>query len=291
MKVSIIFISAILNFIFLLGQAPVYAVDPPNPINQDNWQVTWTQTADDGIKISSISYKINTVIFDAIIPRIIVKYPSTLTLTDELGGTPAHFEKHDVTSGWYIHATYYIGCTETNWPTPGCYKYIQEWWFYSDGEFRPWLRIYGPGFKDTDGDPTYETRWRIDSDILGSADDGFGYWSSWNYPTIEDKFPSTSPFTPEGYKWIVFDYPNSGGERFAIDPYSPDTPDFWVLRYHAGQTEDDPSVYDNNENIQDPTAGTGQDNVQWYVAFSDYSSCSTTSPCYPGGTWYGLNFP
>lgn len=315
-------ISLLATSVYTMYVPVAYAhnANPPNPITQNNWEVPWsTPSGADGVVIGNVGtgavvkYKgaatpNDSTFTDARLPSIYVTYPSGTDVKDELGGSSwTHLHKVDVTNGFRLEATYYLGCTELQWPVNGCYKYILEWWFYSGGQMNPWMQIYGPGFTgyggapDNRGIPTYESRWRFNTAVFEPADDGIGIYTStgWSKPTFEDKSSDASPYTPEGYKWKVFDWPESG-ENLYVDPFSQDSSVFWYLRQYSTQTEvpgDNPggnvkgslTSYDNDEVVQ--SGSGGQDNVHWYLAQSYYGNCSTSVPCYPGGTWFANSFP
>lgn len=313
----------------LLGAPPLYPqlalahTDSTlaNPITQNNWEVSWVVTTEHGLGIYNVKYKgtdttYDLVLTDARLSSVYVDYSSG-DLVDELWDTNNyHVHKVDVTNGFRLEGHYYVGCTETQWNNgqrTGCYKYIQEWWFFSDGTFRPWLRIYGPGLIGQPGygtNPTYEARWRFNTGIFQAADDGHQYYdSSWTYTLTENQKSDTAPSDPSGYEWRVFDWPSSG-ESFYIDPFSADNARWWSLRHYAGeeeiplgtctncdnfstQTKGSPEYYRGTESISDSSSGPGYDNAHWYLSLSTWvdEGCSTTNPCYPGATWKAVSFP
>lgn len=323
-------LAAILAISLLAPYAPLgrpAAADiqnPANPIVENNWSVTWTDTGGDMIRITNLKWKgtdstYDTVISRMEIPSIYVDYPSgPFDIKDSVGSTElVHFHKVAVTGGFKLVAEYIYGCA--TWPQYGCYKYKQIWMFKSDGTFFPWAELWGPGLRPGFGGPSfglpdYYVRWSFNTDVLGSSDDGFARYETtgWVKDANEDKRLAASPY--DGYfDWKIFDWPESG-ETLSVDPYATDNPTMYYLRYYSTQQDipfcasssetncDDPDVqkfgkpdkWDNNEAIQAPTANppTGQDNIQWYVTNTDATSCGdTVTPCYPGGNWQALGFP
>lgn len=249
-----------------------------NAITKHNWNVEYTVTNDNGIRIDDGEYNGNQVFFDERVPHVHVRYPDGTHIEDPLsdGDLDHGPHVHDFSNGFMVHGTFYIGCSASEWPTSGCYKYDQEWRFDGDGTFEPWFQIYGPGFADSLGNPDYETPFRIDSDVRGAFGDAVKEYTSSGWDTVftEDNFPADSTTDSDGNKWRVQDL-DSGADIF-VDPYSPDDADFWVLRYE-GTDDDHPGDLDDDEDVYD------EDVMQYYVAHNE--DCMPDSPCYPGGWW------
>lgn len=240
-----------------------HAGHPANPIEQNDWKVSWSEISDggwpngDGLQIgTTVQYRPNTtyqsLINTAKVPSIYVEYSNGVSFTDELiipspdtHSGQNHFDKHNIsTYGWYFHHNYFYGtCTYLGWSTAanGCYKYEVYYSFRDDNQkLSPWVVSYGPGFTGVGtppgpdyGNPIYEIRWRIDNAVLDQNDDGFATYTGSSWVRQSTEFSQGDPNTPAsgGYQWKVFDYPESG-ESLYIDPYSLDT-----ITWHDGSTK------------------------------------------------------
>jgi hypothetical protein len=247
-------------------------------INEDNWSLNYAATADDGVSISSASYKGTQAFYLATMPYIPVEYDDGGLGLDEL--TTAFlddFYKVDLNpSGFRIEAVY----VDVSWPSCGSYKYVQRWDFYADGRFLPTLWIQGPGKVV---DHTYHVRIRLDHDIAGASSDFLDRWEQGQWYTKNPEHPywDDDLNDPNGYEWRLRDS-SRGFTMGSTDPGANIT----ELRYHAGQqdyegqeeyyfTPPHPGFWDNNESI------SGYDLVAWYNTTRALSngpaSCATTS--------------
>jgi hypothetical protein len=300
---------------------------PSNPIDQNNWKVSWAEDTGDGLRIGSpVQYKASstyhTVIDKAKIPSIYVYYSNGVSFKDELPlpfphdhtQVYNHFDKHNIgSSGWYFHHWYYYGCGASIWPQNGCYKYTVYYSFRDDNQkLSPWIEIWGPGFTgynggDDYGNPIYRTHWRMGTSIFDAGDDGFATYtgSSWSVKTTE--YSQADPGTPttQGYQWKTFDFPQSG-ESFYIDPYSLDSVTWhdgstkkatiYVVKENSSEDQGDstgsPAGYVNGETIASSTTGPGSDITIWYAGYMNWDArgCSHTSPCVSGADWYAKDF-
>lgn len=306
-----------------------HAGHPPNPITQNDWNVPWGEDTNDGLRIgSNVQYRpastYQTVLDRGKIPTVYVDYSGGVTFLDQLPIPfpdthdlyDNHFDKHDLgTYGWLFHHYFYVGCSPSQWPMNGCYKYTVYYSFRDDNQkLSPWIEVWGPGFTGYNGgidygNPIYRTQWRIGSSVLGSTDDGFATYtgSAWSVRTTEYSQGDPNTPTTEGYQWKTFDFPQSG-ESLYIDPYPKDT-----VIYHDGTTkkatiyavlerssEDQgdsstgsPAGYVNGETISSSTTGPGTDITIWYVGYTNWDArlCSTTNPCTTGPDLYAKSFP
>lgn len=253
-----------------------------NPVSKHNWYVEFTSTSDNGTRIEFVEHNGTMVLWQAQITQIDVYYPNLSSpLHDDLGNPSSGPTVNNYTDSFSITATYYLGCTASTYSADSdCYKYKQIWRFHENGDFDPWLEIYGPGLADDYGDPVYDTHWRFDTDVDGFDNDTIRFYSSlgWSPLDSEDNLSAGSPTDSNGNKWSVRDA--TTGLTAYVAPYAPDDADAYALRYEF--------VSDTQpEKLVDGEAIFETDVMFYYVSHTDYGnqSCSPTYPCIPGSTW------
>lgn len=130
--------------------------------------------------------------------------------------------------------------------TAGWYRYVMRWRFYMDGRIQPWFGYSAVPASCIASAHTHHNYWRLDFDIDGAAND-----------TIQKASPNGPPGGPEvqeritnelnqliraNYNWSVKDLVTGRGFRVVPGPAVPAdafaVSDSWVLRYNAGELND-----------------------------------------------------
>lgn len=280
----------------LVSSNAVAGVRPPNQpaergdyLVQSNWSLSYSVSNDDAVVVTSAQYKGSTVFAKAAIPYIKVTYTDPAdyngSLFDQLGtgnGTYRNdLQKINVTNGFELRASFVFG----SWPNDGSYKYVQHYFFWTDGSFQVAVDVYGPGFGPS---AHYTTMWRIDFDIRGASSDELRQWTSaWTLRPTEGKFIDDGTHAPAGSEWANNNEVSGQDATYFTKPYSPDSAYLYGVRWRSGEEGGGtngtvwPSTYVNGESIN------VADIVDWYEAHS--YPCSSSNICYPGPHPYVQN--
>ena len=293
----------ILTLVFagVLLIAPVFSQTAYGQATAWSYTSSLETTNGNGIMLRSVSHSGNTIYDRIELPYVWVFYGDGFTVRDDFpfppctvdcwGKTAHNLEKHTFTGGEYSHAIFYVGCQNWMANTEGCYKYEQQYWLYNDApgsdprpEMIMFLRAWGPGYVFTHGGgspPTsYETYWRADTDVKGSALDTYErFTTSWTAVTTESAFTSIGS-TDSGVEWRTYDTGTGNGvtKRIEIWPVLIDFDKIWLLRF-AG-TKSSPSELDGSPDGYDGTSSlTSQDDLYWMRTQRPGTDCVPAAPC------------
>lgn len=257
---------------------------------RDGWELDYQQVVEDGLVITDARYNGREVLDDYRVPQVWVDYVEHGDVADDFFQiTWLGCLVPIVPGGFRIYCDYKFGAWDPNVQMCGTYYYRSSVYFYSSGEVRPNLIVYGPGFAATT--IIYQVPYRQDFDIDVASPNYFYRWESvWALKSTEgdyfDDFNNRNGFK-SGAEWRVRD--NSGiGRSYYVDPRDTDGgsatghgPSMYVLRTHVNETEpqDDSTPltgYLNGENVN------GVDITTWYVALTPtQNGCQSGAPMPP----------
>ncbi len=272
---SMIMVSAL----SLVNSSPALAA---THIVQDNWDLFYSATSSDGVRIETASFKGFFVFGSGMtIPQIRVFYPDGSILDDQLGsggtaGSPiplVSLDKVNITSGFKIVAVYQM----VGWPNACTYKYTQRYTFLSSGEIRIHLEAFGPGCSTTHH---YHVNWRLDFDIEGAGGDFFWHnlsGTNWETPAQEGSFPDDGLNDPQGFEWVNFE--GSTGRAFWLNPTSADNANFYILKFNSGEGGADLAAITTPDTFVNGEAVQNTNNVDWYIgrqSFTRPTGCPPT---------------
>ncbi|MBL7787149.1 MAG: hypothetical protein JNM36_14660 [Chitinophagales bacterium] len=263
-------------------------------LDKDDWQMQYSLTRSDGLRVSQIRYKGMPVVTDLKMVDWHVSYSATdgFGYSDAIG-CPEFSEAAVVaisapqvlplvdnadTVGFVIEQTY----SSEGWPTPCNYNYLQRFEFYKDGSFRPIIASIGRGCGNNG---TYRPVTRI---AWANSETSFyewneGNWQAWQQEKWSQQNDITA-FSPEKY-WAkiatqqqqgYYMVPNIG----QLDNYSRgDQAYIYVTKHHPNGGEGDgdlPTIgpccntdyHQGPEKFIEPTPEpiTNTELVLWYVA-------------------------
>jgi hypothetical protein len=255
----------LLSALSVISPAPAFATTVTN----SNWSVTYVGTDGDGLQLTSASFNGVLVFARSTLAFIDVVYPGHPGCChDDLSSTERKSGPNYGTfsGGFHISATYCFGpCTPYDAIDSFSYKYVENYFFYSSGEWLARLDLYGPGLYSP---ATYNAYWRVDYDITDYADDQFQAFESgaWRTKSIEATFCDDGNHNSLGYEWRQSDL--SPVRRYSVTPPALSSSrsgcDAAVV-YNSSELDDFPSAYENGQSIN--TA----DIVQWYVGSYIYT--------------------
>ena len=183
--------------------------DTETSVEKNGWKMSYILTSSDGLRISGVSFKGNSVIESAKLVDWHVNYSNTegFGYSDAVGCP--YFSQAAVIAysppkvvdlvdngkkvGWVLEQEF----RSEQWPVPCNYNYVQRYEFYDDGRFRVAGASLGRGC-GIDG--TYRPVFRID---FSNQDYSFNQWknNTWNVWEKEqwNLQDEVTKYTPEGY--------------------------------------------------------------------------------------------
>lgn len=268
--------------------------DKETQLTRDGWQMQYSLTRSDGLRVSQIRYH-NTPVINNV---KMVDWHVSYSTTDGFGysdaiGCPEFSEAAVVaidapkvmplldntdTVGFAIEQTY----SSEGWPTPCNYNYLQRFEFYKNGNFRPIIASLGRGCGNNG---TYRPVTRIA--WAGTNNSFFEWnnakWQNWQQEKWTQQTELTT-LTPENY-WAKISNANNQGfylmaNNGQLDQYSRGDQAFlYVTKHHPNKDEGDgdlPTIgpccntdyQQGPEKFIDPTPEPILDTelVTWYVA-------------------------
>lgn len=268
--------------------------DKETQLTRDGWQMQYSLTRSDGLRVSQIRYH-NTPVINNV---KMVDWHVSYSTTDGFGysdaiGCPEFSEAAVVaidapkvmplldntdTVGFVIEQTY----SSEGWPTPCNYNYLQRFEFYKNGNFRPIIASLGRGCGNNG---TYRPVTRIA--WAGTNNSFFEWnnakWQNWQQEKWTQQTELTT-LTPENYWAKIANANNQGFYLMAnngqLDQYSRGDQAFlYVTKHHPNKDEGDgdlPTIgpccntnyQQGPEKFIDPTPEPILDTelVIWYVA-------------------------
>lgn len=211
--------------------------DKEMSLERDKWQMQYSLTRSDGLRVSQIRYQNMPVVNDLKMVDWHVSYSNTdgFGYSDAIGcpefsqaAVVAIDEPHILplidndnetdTVGFVIEQTY----SSEGWPTPCNYNYLQRFEFYRDGSFRPVIASLGRGCGNNG---TYRPVTRI---AWAGSESSFFEWKNtqWQQWQQEQWTQQTelSSLTPENYWGKIVDKNDRGFYMVAnngqLDEYS-----------------------------------------------------------------------
>lgn len=258
-----------------------------NHLTGSGWSFSYKRSATDALVVSDAAYRGRPVFRRVSVPQCRVVYAQgAWTMNDQMG--------HRGNIQYVAGSTVLVRSREAieiramyqccGWPAANSYRYRIRYIFYSDGRFRPFVYVYGPGIEPR---ARYECAVRMDLDVAGRMNDYFQQYRDelWVAPDVEREVRdegTTDPLT--GAEWIVWD---ASGYAYYLRPNPVDgRPRAWILRARddEGNTDlgldvIDPARFDDDEPVQ------GTDVVFWYLTMAPYrrpSGCvGRASRCTP----------
>lgn len=228
--------------------------DKETQLVRDGWQLQYSLTRSDGLRISQIRYKNIPVINDAKLVDWHVSYSNTdgFGYSDAVGcpefsqaavvaiDAPKVLPLLDNTDtvGFVIEQTY----SSDGWPTPCNYNYLQRFEFYKNGNFRPIVASLGRGCGNNG---TYRPVTRIA--WAGSENSFFEWkdakWQSWQQEKWTQQTELT-PLTPENYWAKIANKTNNGfyvvANNGQMDTYSRGDKAFlYITKHNPNKDEGD----------------------------------------------------
>lgn len=228
--------------------------DKETQLARNGWQLQYSLTRSDGLRISQIRYNNTPVINDVKMVDWHVSYSTTdgFGYSDAIG-CPEFSEAAVVaieapkvmpllnntdTVGFVIEQTY----SSEGWPTPCNYNYLQRFEFYKNGNFRPIIASLGRGCGNN---ATYRPVTRI---AWAGANNSFfewknTVWQSWQHEKWTQQ-TELSGLTPENY-WAKIANPNNKGfymvaNNGQLDSLSRgDHAYLYVTKHHPNKDEGD----------------------------------------------------
>jgi hypothetical protein len=196
--------------------------------NQGHWQFDYQITPSDGIEITQVKFRNETVMNSAKLLDWHVSYSSRegFGYSDAIGCPLFSSAVVIAYSGPQIEDIYHEGdhvgfafiqdFRQPPWPTPCNYRYEQRFEFYKDGRFRVAVADYGRGC-GTDG--TYRPIIRMDLEVATNGEENFSQWDGSNWQIWQKEQwqlqSEQTLYTDEGY---LFKLTNADDQGFYIEP-------------------------------------------------------------------------
>jgi len=263
----------------------------PGEVNQMGWELSYSVTPSDGLRVDGVTYNGIPFITSAKLAEWHVAYTGGSGFVDAIGcgsgGSKFPIFPYGDTQvinlfdpglnliGFEVIQDFRM----SQWGSTCNYRYEQHFQFFQDGRFRVVGGAYGKGC-GTDG--TYRPLIRIDIAAGGDENDRFAIWdgAAWTNQLVEFWTLQDETVTPEGFAWRVKDTVEDYG--FYIEPGQGQFEDsgrgddafVYVVSHKASEGDVDmsaigsccnnnfqqgPHTYINGESIN------GENIVLWYV--------------------------
>ena len=186
------------------------------PLQRNDWQLNYMLTSSDGLRVSDVRFKNQTVVRNAKLVDWHVSYSNTdgFGYSDAVGcpyfstaavvaiETPKVMDllENDKKVGFVLIQSFF----SEGWPTPCNYNYEQRFEFYDDGRFRVTAASLGRGCGN---DGTYRPVFRI---AMAANQAHFSEWknndwAAWQRENWQQQNVRTA-YSPQGYQYRIGNY-------------------------------------------------------------------------------------